>query len=158
MRKLFGLVLLATVFAVPAFAGDVSVGSLSIKAPWARATPEGAKVGAGYMSITNSGKEADSLVAGSLPQAGLVQIHEMAVEGGVMKMRELPKGLEIAPGATVELKPGSYHVMFMELKEPIKQGAPLKGTLQFAKAGSVTVEYVVQPIGAQAPDGAHKGH
>ena len=75
MRKLFGLVLLATVFAVPAFAGDVSVGSLSIKAPWARATPEGAKVGAGYMSITNSGKEADSLVAGSLPQAGLVPIY-----------------------------------------------------------------------------------
>lgn len=158
MRKLVGVSLLAALLAGPALARDVTVGGIAIKAPWTRATPDGAKVAGGFMTITNTGTVADRLIGGSLPQAGVFQVHEMSMDGGVMKMRELPKGLEIAPGATVELKPGSYHVMFMDLKETIKQGAPLKGTLLFEKAGKVDVEYHVAPIGAKGPAAGSHGH
>jgi uncharacterized protein YcnI/copper(I)-binding protein len=131
----------------------IKAGDLAITAPWTRATPGGAKVAGGYMRITNTGKEADRLIGGSLPQAGRFEVHEMATVNNTMVMRQLEKGLEIKPGETVELKPGGYHVMFMDLKEPLKQGAPLKGTLVFQRAGTVNVEYVVAPIGATSPDG-----
>jgi periplasmic copper chaperone A len=136
----------------------VTVGALSIEVPWTRATPAGAKVGGGYLKITNTGKEPDRLVGGSLPQAGRFEVHEMSVTDGVMKMRELAKGLEIRPGETVELKPGGFHLMFMDLKEPLKAGMALKGTLVFEKAGKVDVEYQVAPVGATAPGGAAGGH
>ena len=159
MRHVVGSVMLLTILASGnCLAGDVTVGTLKIMAPWSRATPAGAKVGGGYMSITNMGKEADRLIGGSLPQAGDFQIHEMSMDGGIMKMRELPNGLEIAPGATIVLKPGSYHVMFMDLKEPIKEGAPLKGTLKFEKAGSVDIEYKVEAIGAPSTSHDHSTH
>ncbi len=159
MYRLFGSVMVMTVlFAGTCLAGDVTVGTLKITSPWSRATPAGAKVGGGYMSITNMGKEADRLIGGSLPQAGEFQIHEMSMDGGVMKMRELTNGLEIAPGATIVLKPGSYHVMFMDLKEPIKEGSPLKGTLKFEKAGSVEIEYKVEAIGAPSTTPDHSMH
>ena len=130
------------------------VGSLVIEAPWARATPGGAQVGGAYLKITNTGGEADRLIGGSLPIAGAVEVHEMSMTGGVMRMRKLDKGLEIKPGQTLELKPGGYHIMFMGLREGLKQGQPVKGTLQFEKAGSVEVEYRVAPIGAQSGDAA----
>jgi len=134
-------------------------GSLSIEAPWTRATPGGAQVAGGYMKITNAGKETDRLVNGVFPHAARFEVHEMAVEGGVMKMRPLTKGLEIAPGQTVELKPGGYHVMFMGLKQGLKEGQSVKGTLMFEKAGTVEVEYRVGPIGGGAPAaGGHSAH
>jgi hypothetical protein len=126
------------------------VGALVIEAPWARATPGGAQVGGAYLKITNTGAEADRLIGGSLPIAAAVEVHEMSMTDGVMKMRKLEKGLEIKPGQTVELKPGSYHLMFTGLREGLKQGQPVKGTLQFEKAGSIEVEYRVEPIGAQS--------
>jgi periplasmic copper chaperone A len=137
--------------------GTITIGTLTITAPWTRATPAGARVGGGYMKITNAGKEPDILIGGSLPQAGRFELHEMAVTDGVMRMRELARGLEIKPGETVELKPGGYHVMFMDLKEPLKQGAALKGTLVFAKAGKIEVEFQVAPVGA-ASMGSHMHH
>ena len=132
------------------------VGQLVIEAPWARATPGGAKVGGAYLKITNTGAEADRLIGGSLPIAAAVEVHEMSMSDGVMKMRKLDKGLEIKPGQTVELKPGGYHIMFTGLREGLKQGQPVKGTLQFEKAGSVEVEYRVAPIGAQSGDAPKK--
>ena len=132
------------------------VGALVIEAPWARATPGGAKVGGAYLKITNTGTEADRLVGGTLPVAAAVEVHEMSMTDGVMKMRKLDKGLEIKPGQTVELKPGGFHIMFTGLSEGLKQGQPVKGTLQFEKAGSIEVEYRVAPIGAQSGDGAKK--
>jgi len=126
-----------------------TIGSLRIEAPWTRATPKGAQVGGGYLKITNTGKEADRLVGGSLPIAGRFEVHEMATVDGVMKMRHLPQGVEIKPGASVELKPGGYHLMFMQLKESLVAGKPIKGTLVFEKAGTVEVEYLVAPIGAR---------
>lgn len=134
------------------------VGSLTIEAPWARATPGGAKVAGGFMKITNTGKEPDRLIGGTVPFAGRFEVHEMAVEGGIMKMRELSKGLEIKPGQTVELKPGGYHVMFMDLKSGLKEGEAVKGTLVFEKAGKVDVEYKVGPIGGGAPAGGGHSH
>jgi copper(I)-binding protein len=151
-----------------AHAHEYTVGSLKIGHPWARATPKGASVAGGYLKITNTGKEPDRLVGGSVPFAGRFEIHEMSHEGGVMKMRHLPKGLEIKPGETVELKPGSYHLMFMDLKQPlVKDQKPRpKGTLMFEKAGTVEVEYAIEAIGGSPKGhgghgdshGGHKGH
>jgi periplasmic copper chaperone A len=131
------------------------VGSLVIEAPWARATPAGARVGGGYVKITNTGQQPDRLVGGSLPVASEVEVHEMTMNDGVMKMRKLD-GLEIKPGQSVELKPGGYHLMFTGLKEGLKDKQTLKGTLLFEKAGSVEIEYQVAPIGAQS--GGHMHH
>jgi hypothetical protein len=128
-------------------------GALVIETPWARATPAGAKVGAGYLKITNAGQQPDRLVGGALSVAGGVEIHEMTTTDGIMKMRKLAQGLEIKPGQSVEFKPGGYHLMFTGLKDGLKEKQAVKGTLVFEKAGSVEVEYHVAPIGAQSPGG-----
>ena len=135
-----------------------TVGQLVIEAPWTRATPGGAQVAGGYLKITNKGSEADRLIGGTLPPASAVEVHEMAMTDGIMKMRRLEKGLEIKPGQTVELKPGSYHLMLTGLREGLKEGPPIKGTLVFEKAGSVEVEFRVAPIGARSGSGASGGH
>jgi copper(I)-binding protein len=129
-------------------------GSLRIEQPWTRATPGGAKVAGGYMTITNTGTEPDRLIGGALPRAGRFEVHEMRTENGVMTMRPLAQGLEIKPGATVALAPGGYHVMFMDLKQPLKEGETLTGELRFEKAGTVAVRYTGQSIGATAGSGA----
>lgn len=138
--------------AAPAAAADTTAGTITIKRPWTRVTPPGAKVAGGFMTITNTGKEADRLVGGSAAISGRVEVHEMNMDGGVMKMREVAGGLEIKPGQSVVLMPGSYHVMFMDLKETPVAGTPVKGTLKFEKAGSVDVAYDVAPLGAKSPD------
>jgi periplasmic copper chaperone A len=133
------------------------IGQLVIEAPWARATPAGAQVAGGYLKITNTGKEPDHLIGGSLPVASSVEVHEMTMTDGVMKMRKLENGLEIKPGQSVELKPGGYHLMFTGLREALKQGQTIKGTLVFEKAGSVDIEYHVAPIAAKS-GGETGGH
>ncbi|GGC84142.1 DUF1775 domain-containing protein [Chelatococcus reniformis] len=141
----------------------VKVGDLTIRSPWARATPAGAKVAGGYLAVTNDGKAADRLIGGSFDIAGEVQIHEMKVEDGVMRMRPLDKGIELPPGQTVELKPGGFHLMLMGLKQQLKTGDTVKGTLVFEKAGSVPVTLAVGGVGAQqgpggSPAGGHHEH
>lgn len=153
--KSLAVAVVAIGLALPAAARDFSVGGIKIEQPWTRVTPEGAKVAGGFMKITNTGKEADTLVGGTFPLAAVFQVHHMTMDGGVMKMSELASGLEIAPGASVELKPGSYHVMFMDLKQPIKASETIKGSLIFKKAGMVEIEYMVAPLGAK--DGGHSG-
>jgi len=144
-------ILIAAVIALVANAAsahEYKAGSLEIKRPWARATPKGAAVGGGYMTIVNTGATADRLVSFSSPAAGKFEMHEMKMDNGVMKMRPLSNGIEIKPGQTVEFKPGSYHLMFMGLKAPFEKGQRVKGTLTFEKAGKVEVEYAVEAIGA----------
>lgn len=137
--------------AVAADAGAVvKAGDLVISAPWSRATPGGAKVAGGFLTITNTGKTADKLVGGSFTQANRFEVHEMAVKDGVMTMRPVSGGLEIAPGATVTLAPGGFHLMFMDLKQPLKEGEAVKGTLTFEKAGTVPVTFEIRGIGAGA--------
>ena len=130
-----------------ALAADFRLKSLDIKQPFARATPPGAKVAGVFMTIENKGKDADRLVSASSPVAGVVQIHEMKMDGGMMKMREI-NGLDIKPGATVELKPSGYHVMLMDLKQPLKQGDSVPLTLRFEKAGTVEIKAAVGSMGA----------
>ncbi|MDF0516412.1 copper chaperone PCu(A)C [Bradyrhizobium yuanmingense] len=140
-------------------AEDVKTGDLVISQAWSRATPGGAKVAGGYLTIENKGSAADRLVSVSADIAGKAEIHEMAMDNGVMKMRALDKGLAIEPGKTVKLAPGGNHLMLQELKGPFKQGDKVPVTLQFEKAGKVTVALAVQGVGAQAPgDGGHSGH
>jgi copper(I)-binding protein len=139
----------------PALAHDYTVGSLKIGHPWARATPKGASVGGGYMKITNSGTAPDRLVGGSSDISNSFEIHEMKMEGGVMKMRPVAGGLEIKPGETVTLDPSGYHVMLVDLKKQLMQGERFKATLQFAQAGKVDVDFKVEGIGAQTGGGDH---
>ena len=139
-----------------ALAQDYTAGPLKIEQPWTRATPAGAKVAGGYVAVTNTGATPDRLLGGSSEIAGKVEIHEMAMNNGVMNMRGLPDGVELKPGAKLELKPGGYHIMFMDLKRQLKEGEKVKGTLSFEKAGAVPVEFSVQSVGARAPAAAHK--
>ncbi len=143
-----GVRIVAAASAAPA---PVKVGSLTLEQPWSRATPGGAKVGGGYLRITNTGTAPDRLTGGSFPLASRVEVHEMRLDGDVMRMKPVEGGLEIKPGATVELKPGGLHLMFVDLKEPLKEGQIVKGTLTFEKAGPVEVEYTVRGLGGAAP-------
>jgi periplasmic copper chaperone A len=145
------LALLAVLTAVPALALDYKLGAIEISRPWTRATPPTAQTGGGFLAITNSGSTPDRLVAAKSPAADKVEVHEMKMDGNVMRMRELEKGLEIPPGATVELKPGGFHVMFMGLKAPFAKDSKVPLTLVFEKAGSIDLELPVEAMGAGAP-------
>lgn len=147
----FGLGFLACTAAI---AEPVKVGPLTLDAVWARATPGGAKVAAGYLKIENTGAETDHLVGGSADFAGRVEVHSMSMKDGVMSMKALPEGLEVPPNGSVELKPGADHLMFLEIKEPLAEGETRKVTLTFERAGSVEVPLPVAGIGARsAPHG-----
>ena len=152
-RLALGLSLVAMAVAAPVAvqAADYKVGSLEIVQPWSRATPPTAQAAGGFLTITNKGTTPDRLIAVRGAAADKVEIHEMKMDGNVMRMRELEKGLEIPPGATVELKPGSFHIMFMGLKAPFTKDAKVPITLVFEKAGSIDVDLVVQAMGAQPP-------
>jgi copper(I)-binding protein len=134
-----------------AIAEDYNAGTIAIVNPWTRATPKGATVAGAYMTISNKGTAPDRLVGGSSPVAGRFQVHSMTMEQGVAKMRPVEGGLEIKPGETVELKPGSFHAMLTGLKQPLQKGQKVKGTLEFEKAGKVDIEYAVEAVGAAAP-------
>lgn len=134
------------------------VGDITVAAPWSRATPGGAKVAGGYLKITNSGTAPERLASATASAAGRVEIHEMSMVSGVMRMRPLNDGLVIKPGETVELKPGGFHVMFMDIKQPFKQGDAIKATLQFEKAGKLEVVFNVGAVAASGGGEDHSGH
>jgi periplasmic copper chaperone A len=129
------------------FAADFQLKSLDVKAPFARATPPGSRSAGIFMAIENKGSEPDRLLSASSPVAGIVEIHEMKMDGGMMQMREV-KDIDVRPGATVELKPGGYHIMLMDLKQPLKQGDTVPVTLRFEKAGALEVRASVEAMGA----------
>jgi copper(I)-binding protein len=145
------LAALVAILALPAFALDYKLGAIEIGHPWSRATPPTAESGGGYLVLKNTGTTPDRLIAVKSPAADRVEIHEMKMDGNIMRMREVEKGIEIPPGATVELKPGGFHVMFMGLKAPFAKEAKVPLTLVFEKAGSIDVDLMVQAMGAQAP-------
>jgi len=157
MRTLACVAVLFALPGAPAQAQEVKAGDLVITQAWSRATPGGAKIAGGYLTIENKGSAPDRLISGSGDFAGKVEIHEMAMNNGVMTMRSLDKGLPIEPGKTVKLAPGGYHLMLMDLKTPLKQGDKVPLTLEFEKAGKVTLSLDVQGVGAQAP-AAPSGH
>jgi len=152
------LLALAAICAGPASAQQVKIGDLVLDHAWARATPGGAKVGGGYLTIENKGTTPDKLIGGSSPVAGKVEVHEMAMNNGVMTMRPVKDGLSIPPGQSVTLAPGGYHIMMMELKGPLKKGGKVPVTLTFEKAGETKVTFDVQGIGATGPASGQKDH
>lgn len=133
-------------------AHDFKSGGVELEHPWARATPAGAKVAAGYVAITNHAAAPDRLVSASAEIAGRTEIHEMAVKDGIMTMRRLPDGLPVPANGKAALKPSSAHLMFLELKRPLKQGESFDGTLTFEKAGTVKVTFAVQAVGSTGAD------
>ena len=143
-----------------AAAHEFKLGDLTIGHPWSRATPGGAKIGGGYLTVTNNGSAPDRLVAATTNVADRVEIHEMAMNNGVMTMRQIPGGIPVPPGQTVAFAPGGYHLMLMGLKAPLKEGDRLKATLTFEKAGPIEVTINVEGIGAQhpAPADDHSKH
>jgi len=131
--------------------GGVTLGTLTISGAFARATLPNAPVGGGFLTITNNGTEADKLVSATSPASAEVQIHEMKMEGEVMKMRELPDGVDIPAGGTVALTPGGMHLMFMKPSQPFVVGQAVPLTLSFEKAGSITLEMPVAGVAATTP-------
>lgn len=138
-------------------AHEFKLGQIEIGHPYSRAMLPMAKVGGGYFKITNNGP-ADRLVSVKSERAESVELHEMKMNGAVMEMRELDGGIAIPAKTTVELKPGSYHLMFMNVQQPFKEGEMVKATLVFEKSGSVDVEFAVGPVAGDKGHDAHAGH
>ncbi len=133
-------------------AQNAKVGSVQIESAYTRSTVPGQMAAGGFMKIENKGA-ADQLVSASSPISGEVQLHEMAMEGNVMKMRQV-KDIPLPAGGSVELKPGGLHLMFMNIKAPLAAGETIPVKLKFAKAGEVEVK---MPVNAMGNRGGHGG-
>ena len=131
-----------------ALAHEFKVGDIEIIHPWTKVPLKGTDVTGGYMKIVNHGTTPDRLLKVTVDFSKMAQIHAMKMDGNVMKMEELKDGLEIPAGGTVELKPKSYHVMFMGVKEKLTADEMVDGELTFEKAGKVKVEFMVEPATA----------
>ena len=154
--KLLKEIIFAAALSLGALAGlaethahEIKVGDIVIDHPWSRQSPKAADVGAGFMRITNTGAADDRLVKVESPVSKTAQLHDMKMDGDVMKMVEVPGGIAIPAGATVELKPRALHVMFMGLQSQLREGEDFKARLTFEKAGTVEVEFEVKGPGAQ---------
>jgi periplasmic copper chaperone A len=158
-HRVVSLALAFALFAAPALAQEFKAGSIALEKPWARATPKGAEVGSGYVTIQNNGAAPDRLTGGAA-DFGAVEIHQMSSENGVSQMREIKDGLTIPAHGSVGLSPGGYHLMFTHLTHPLTKGERVKATLNFEHAGPVVVEFSVVGIGATGAGdsgGAMKG-
>jgi copper(I)-binding protein len=137
----------AALAAPPARAHDYTAGDLAIGHPWTRAAGANAN-GAAFMRLHNTGAQPDRLVSASTPIARVVELHTMIREGDVMRMRPVTD-IAVAPGQTVELRPGGFHVMLIGLTAPMPQGGRVPLTLRFERAGEVQVELTVEAAGAR---------
>ena len=146
----------ALLLVAPALAhnGVVHHGPLNISVPFTRATLPNAPVAGGYLTIENTGDAADRLVSATSPAAGTVQLHQMKMEGDVMKMSPLADGITIEAGQTVALEPGGLHMMFLGLTQPFVEGESVPVTLVFEHAGPVEIEIPVQAADATEAHGA----
>ncbi len=151
-RRIIAIAFATLAIGAAAEGQEFKSGGITVVTPWARATPGGAKVGGAYLELKAAAGIEDRLVAAKSAAAGTVEIHDHINEGGIMKMRRVD-GIKLSGGQTVTLKPGGYHLMLMDLKQPLKQGGKLPLTLVFEKAGEVAVEAVIAPIGATGPSG-----
>jgi periplasmic copper chaperone A len=154
-HSFFTLALALALSAAPALAQEQEFkgGDIVIEQPWARATPKGAEVGSGYLTIQNKGAAPDRLTGGTADFA-TVEVHQMTSENGVSQMRELKDGLNIPAHGSVGLSPGGYHLMFTHLTHPLTKGDSVKATLNFEHAGPIEVEFKVMGVGAAGTGGA----
>lgn len=139
-------VLVLALIAPTAFANDYSHGQVKVDHPWSRPTPPGTPMGVGYLSISNSGSNDITLVGAATPRAGSVSIHETSMHDGVMRMAPVKGGLTIPAGATVDLKPHSFHLMLEKLKSPLREGERIPLTLSFEGAEDMQVELTVESL------------
>ena len=143
-------VLLIFFLAGAALAHNHEKGEIQVRHPWSRATPPGAKVGVAYMEIRNSGSQPDKLLAISTKVAQRVEMHVTERAGEVMKMRQV-KAFEIPARESYTLRPGSSHLMLVDLAQPLKKGERITMTLRFERAGEVPIELEVQEAGSKHP-------
>ncbi len=160
-RSLVAPLLALGLFAVPVAAaaqvGDGRAGSIVVRDAWSRATPGGAKVGAGYLVVENTSTAPDRLLGAEAEVAGRAEIHQTTGSGGVSRMQPV-EALVAAPGGRIEFRPNGYHLMLVDLKRPLAQGQRFRGSLVFERAGRVPVEFEVRGIGARSGHGAHGTH
>jgi periplasmic copper chaperone A len=147
------LAMMLFVVATPVSAQQFKAGDIAIDRPWSRATPKGSSVAAGYLVIHNQGSASDRLIGGSAEFASDVSVHQMSMDNGIMRMRELNAGLEVPARGEVALSPKGYHLMFTGLQRPLKKGEVVKVILKFEHAGEVAVEFKVGGVGDAGPDG-----
>jgi len=126
--------------------GGEAPAEIAVTRAWARATPPGASVGAVYLTIENKGGAPDRLIAVTSPAAGSAMLHQTVEESGVSRMREGDES--IAPGATLDMRPGGAHIMLMGLKTPLTAGETVAVTLDFVNAGRMNVSAEIEPLGA----------
>lgn len=138
-------------------ADSYTLGDLTLTNAYTRATPPRAPVAGGFVTVANAGAD-DRLVAAKSPIAARVEIHEMAMQDNVMQMRELPDGLPIAAGETVELKPGGLHLMFFDLTQPLTEGETIPVTLSFEKSGEIEIQLAVGAMNARSGHDAKGAH
>lgn len=130
--------------------------TVAITNPWVRATVQGQKATGAFMTVTS--KENAKLVAVSSPVAGIVEIHEMKMDKDVMKMAALPSGLDLPAGKPVDLKPGGYHIMLMDLKLPLNKDVVVPLTLTFQDyAGKKSQQVLQVPVTTMPPAGQGMG-
>ncbi|MEC3889705.1 copper chaperone PCu(A)C [Xanthomonas campestris] len=139
----------------PATAPTTAAASVVAENAWSRATPPGAPVAGGYVTLRNQSSTPDRLVAVESPASAQVELHDMRMDGGVMKMRRLDDGLALPPGETVVLGPGGTHLMFIGPHAPFEVGKPVMATLVFEHAPRVELRFDVRAMGAAAPDDDH---
>lgn len=140
----------------PGHAHDYRTGEVAIAHPWTRAVGASAPTAAGYMVLRNEGSAPDRLIAASTPRARAIEMHQMSMADGIMRMRPLPEGILLPPGEAVRLEPGGLHLMLVGPMGALAQGTRVPVTLRFERAGEVTVELAVEAAGARAS--AHQGH
>lgn len=127
---------------------EFRVGQIKVENPYTRATVAGQKVAGGFMKIENKGA-ADQLISASSPIAAEMQLHTMSMEGNVMKMREV-KAIDVPANGSVDLKPGGLHLMFMDIKAPLKAGESVPVKLKFQKAGELEIKVPVRELGGSS--------
>jgi hypothetical protein len=155
MKKLIALALLACAAACgapqsPPAQQEAPTGALEVREAWAAATPGGAQVAAGYLTIVNGTSADDRLVSATSPRAASVEVHEMSMDGDLMRMRAVEGGLAIPAGQSVALAPGGLHIMFMGVTAPFVEGEEIPITLTFETAGAFEINLPVSAGAAQA--------
>lgn len=133
-------------------------GALTVTGAYTRAMAPNAGAAGGYLDIANGGSEADTLTGVSSVAAGLAELHEMKLEGDMMKMQRVEGGLEIPAGGTLALAPRGFHIMFMQVGTPFKEGECVEVTLHFAKAGDLPVQLNIGGMAQDGPPEDHGGH
>ena len=137
-----GLLAVAAV-AMPFAGAAMAEGGITLDAAFLRAAPPNAPVVSGYVAIANGGEADDVLVAATTDAAGRVELHEMGMDGDVMRMREVEGGIPVPAGGTVALRPGGLHLMLMDLAGPLPAGETRDVTLTFGSGEEVTAAFTV---------------